>query len=145
MDETCRHEVGFMVSAQAMEDPVPSPSRDRWGLAAILLPVVALGTLFLLPYLLHPQPQGVAKFIPIAVIFALLLSVPFGACVALSGWKKDRRRMMRGIAGFVTGVVSCALVVVGLMVVTKKTRAIQAEFERRSTDSPAGSVPPVPD
>jgi len=128
-----------------MEDTFPSPSRDRWGLAAILLPVIAMGIFLSLPYLFPSQLQGVAKFIPAAVIFALLLSIPFGACVALSGWKKDRRRMARGIAGFATGVVCSVLVVIGLMVVTKKTRALQTEHERRSTDSPARSVPTVPD
>ena len=134
-----------MVSAQPMEDSVSSPSPDRWGLAAVLLPIIAVGTLFLLPYLLPSQPQGVAKFIPAAVVFALLLSIPFGACVALSGWKKDRRRMAKGIAGFVTGIVCSALVVVGLMNIARQTRALQAELERRGPDSPSPSVPPVPD
>ena len=128
-----------------MEIPASPPSPDRWGLAAILLPVIALVAYMIVPFLHPPASREVATFLLIACLIAVLLSVPFGIGVAISGKKGDRRRVRKGITGSALGLLSGILIVLASSLAIKKAREIEARDLQKRGEAPARSVPTVPD
>ena len=102
---------------------------NRMGRKALLLPVLAFLVAATVPVLFGSLPEWLISLCFFGAGLLLLGSIPFGAWVAWSGRKTNRRQSWSGLGGCALGLGLSAYMVLAMLLISQKAEAAQKALE----------------